>query len=86
MASGPAQTSSWLRHWLPEFITGPKWPKSLLQLLAYPPLDNLLAQSSIGYEPQYHWKNSVMESFKKLSESPEMTVYRLKDDGIIFQE
>lgn len=83
---GYAKASNWLKHWLPGFITSSKWPSSLLQLLASPDLDSQLAESCIGYIPQYNWKYSLMESARQLKEAPKTNQYSLRDDGIIFPE
>ena len=78
--------TNWLKRRLPGFSGGSSWPASLLQLLANPQLDNHLASSYIGYDPQFHWKNSVMESARQLQQAPEITVYSLKNDELIYPE
>jgi len=75
-----------LQQSLAPLIHGSSWPESLLQLLINPPLDNDLAESCIGYAPQFHWKHSLMESFRQLDRAPRKTGYSAWDDGMIFPE
>lgn len=62
------------------------WPSPLFNMIPNPAMDSHLAESCIGYQPQFHWKVSVMESFKNLNPMASPTIYSHKDDGIIFPE
>ncbi|MFW2372429.1 MAG: NAD-dependent epimerase/dehydratase family protein [Gammaproteobacteria bacterium] len=73
-----------LQQYLGQIIHGSSWPEPLLQLLANPTLDNHLAQSNIGYDPQYYWKHSLMDSIKQPNPLAGMAVYSVRDDGMFF--
>ena len=72
-----------IHSWLAPLINKSGWPESLLQLLANPEMNNQLAESSMGYVPQYHWKQSLMESAKQAHRLADRPLYSARDDEIL---